>query len=784
MRQQLNRLPYIVSYICAFALGMKQLREPDMWWQLLAGEWMLENGTITRTDEFSYTMEGTKWINVKWLYEVLIALIERGFGPHGVMLLQALVNVAIVYLLIRIAKYLTKHLSTQLSTLYTTIAIVLFLAISEFRMAGRPEMVSHLLTVVYLFILWRSSKFEWKQLLWLIPLQCLWANMHEGYPVGMVLIGIYILGSAICYFLSKEKEQLEKVKRLAIVWVGMAVAILLNPNTIKLWLQPFEIFRQLKANKYTTELLSFTDDAYWTIQAKVHIGMLVAVCLFWLYKIVLKRKEVQWSGLLISYLLSIPVFAYLSLSANRNIPFAQIMLFPSIPVMILEVVDMIKLRDKQFYKTLAQRTAIISAIIAAAFYVTIVSNKYYEYTESSNRYGIHISLMHNPIGAADFIRENNLHGPAFSDYFVSSYLLWDLYPGFKSYIDLRDLDIFSEDFFDEYMELNNTPSRFYELDSTYTFNYIVFSTSQLKPLQQLLYWREGFNVVYVGPVATILLRQSEENVELNSNMGLKLFSWPLEPDEPGWAVTLTKLMNPKVAYEEEDYVYAPIYAGRYYNMVGNFNVTKKQILPALRGDLSENGEAYALLGESYMNFANYIQDSTARAARLDSAMDFFVKAESLDPQNTTAQLGLANMSIMKNDYKAAKEHIENYLAVDEEDDFIYFLSGICSRNIWDATKDDIQLKEVISDMETSLELNENNVKAYLYLAEAHWHLGDKKKAREYMRETTGNIAWMPSEEQMLQEMRKLTGIKNFESSQDLIVPDTSTGEHEHAGHTH
>ena len=66
MQKKYFTLPYIICYLCALALAMKQLREPDMWWQLLSGKWMLENGAITRTDVFSYTMAGQKWINVKW----------------------------------------------------------------------------------------------------------------------------------------------------------------------------------------------------------------------------------------------------------------------------------------------------------------------------------------------------------------------------------------------------------------------------------------------------------------------------------------------------------------------------------------------------------------------------------------------------------------------------------------------------------------------------------------------------------------------------------------------
>ncbi|MCB0699360.1 MAG: hypothetical protein H6551_02530 [Chitinophagales bacterium] len=796
MQKKYTRLPYIICYLTAFVLGMKQLREPDVWWQLLSGEWMLDNMAVTKTDEFSYTMEGARWINVKWLYEVVIAFLEKGLGPHGVLLLQALVNVAIVYLLLRLLTYFTKHLGEQVSTLFSTIAVLLLLALSEFRMAGRPEMVSHLLTVVYLFVLWRPNAFEWKRIAWLIPLQLLWANMHEGYPVGMVLIGAYIAGGLISYVVSKNKEYLQNVRKLTIVWGGMAVAILVNPNGIQLWKQPFEIYRQLGANKYTTELLSWTDPMYWTVQAKVHVAMIVAVMVFWVMKLVAARKQKETytsHPLLIGYLLTIPLFGYLSLSANRNIPFAQIMLFPTVPVMLLEVVRRLKLLDKPFYMAAAKRTMIVSAAIGGLFYISVVSNKYYEFTKSPNKYGMHISMLHNPTGAAEFIKRHNLKGPAFSDYFVSSYLLWDLYPDFKSFIDLRDLDVFSADFFNEYIEVYNRPKKFYDFDSTYKFNYIVFSTSQLQPLQQLLYWKEGFNLVYIDPVSTIMLREGELNNALNHDRDvIKLFTWPQQPIDPGWAEAITKLLNPAVSYEEEEQKYAPMYAGRYYNMVKNYNISIKQLLPAVQMDLADNSEALSTLAFAYLEFSNYVQDVATRDRKLDSASIMFEKSVELDPENKSTHLGLATLDVMRTNFSGAKKHLEKYIEQDNTNDFVYYLYGLCLRYEWKLSQNGVTVEDVIDAFKRSVDLNESNGKAHMYLADAYWEHGDKDLASKHIRPALEpDIPWSTDESEMLERLKKLTGVKSYSSSKELIAPteeqDSTTqeqDEHGHEGHNH
>ncbi|RYD58390.1 MAG: hypothetical protein EOP56_05605 [Sphingobacteriales bacterium] len=616
MKFKLEKLPLYLAYLVAFALGMKQMREPDIWWQILSGQWMLEHGAITRADMFSYTMQGTPWTNVKWLYEIFIAGLVNMLGPHGLVLLQAIVNVVIVLLIGKTAKFIARYFGKEAR--YSAIAIVAlaFLAIVEYRMASRPEMFSHLFCALYLYLFWKNPDLKWRGLIWLVPLQCLWANMHEGYPVGVVMIGVFAAGSFLSYLLSKEKDALQQAMRVSITLVASILVILLNPNTIVLWKQPFEIYRQVWANKYTTELYSWSQAEYWTIQAKAHIGLLVLALVYWGVQIAGIIKSKRINPVLAGYLLLVPAMGYLSLTANRNIPFAQIVLFPSIVLLLTDVAGRLA---KGNAEKQTRNAAIAVSLIAAIFYISIVNNSYYKATDSVNRFGAHVNMLHNPTGASAFIKDNKLQGPAFSDYFISSYLLWDLYPQFKSYIDLRDLDIFPASFFDNYMELHEHPEKFYSLDSQYNFNYVVVSTGQLVGMQRLLYWGKGYNLVYVDPVSAVFLKTNEVNRSVNENLSIqRLFTWPQEPDEPGWATAITKLMNPMNEYEEEDERYTSIQSAMFYNQVQNYPLAVK----LLKQDLgSFDGEAlgYSTLSSIYKDFAEHTPDATQKARRLDTA---------------------------------------------------------------------------------------------------------------------------------------------------------------------
>lgn len=756
MKLNATKVALILVALCAFAVGMKELREPDIWWQLLAGRWMIENGAVTHTDMFSYTMQGAQWINVKWLYEVIIALFEKAMGPEAVMLLQAIVNVAIVYFLYRVINYVSKNRGVQPSVLSLVISLLVFLAISEYRMAGRPEMISHLLAATYLFILWRNPSLPWKAILWFVPLQCLWANMHEGYPVGVVIIGTIVVGNMISFFITRDKAILQQTIRIGAVAILAVLAILCNPNGIVLWKQPFEIYRQVWANKYTTELYDYTVPQYWTIQAKWHITIFAIVALYWLVSIVnaFKQKNVKtfFTPVITSYLLVIPLLMYLSLTANRNIPFAQIAFIPSLPLALMSLVQLRAIRENKLLQTVSSKAGIVAIVAGAAFYISIISNAFYKFTDSPNKYGIHTSLLKNPTGAVEFIKQHNIKGPAFSDYFVSSYLLWSMYPDFKSYIDLRDLDVFPVKFFDEYFSLYEQPEKFSVLDEKYNFNYVVLNASQLAGLQFDLYWKEGYNLVYVDPVSVIFLKQNEQNKTINSNTSIqKLFTWPAIPENAAWASLLTKAMNPLYHnYEEDEEALQQVYASRFYNQVKNYKLS----MQVLKNASTDNVKSLVAIGQTYLQYAGAVQNPVEKKSKADTAEMYLKQALETDADEKTVHSSLGSLYALKGDFENAAHHIGIFLSMDKSGDYMYYLHGYCNRALWQAGDAD-RLDDVIKSMKASLRLNPNNGKAYLYMAEAYVAKCDNNNARIHLKDAikSGN-PWTVEEQKLLDKLRQ------------------------------
>ena len=215
----LPKISLIIVYLVAFALGLKQIHEPDLWWMFRTGEWMIQNGEIPTEDIFSFTHKGVDWISVKWLFELIAYSIASLLGPESMGILQGIVNLMVIFFFTRISVIISKsifNLEVSNSHPFIILCALFFLFSIDYRLVGRPEMFSHLLTIVYLWLYIKYKHRPGNFIYWLIPLQVLWVNMHEAYAVGMVLLLTFIGGEILDYLLSENKNK-QKLQTLVSV---------------------------------------------------------------------------------------------------------------------------------------------------------------------------------------------------------------------------------------------------------------------------------------------------------------------------------------------------------------------------------------------------------------------------------------------------------------------------------------------------------------------------------------------------------------------------------------
>ena len=156
--------------------------DPDTYWHLASGQWMLDHREILRTDIFSSTVSGQPYSVGEWLGEIVLTLVFNAGGWAGLAIFRALLVAIAAFFVARLSRRGGAPLVAAL--LVATWALVF----SKTRWTDRPAIFTFVLFPVVLDLLYSSRAGSRRALLWILPLILLWANLHGGYLIGVALV--------------------------------------------------------------------------------------------------------------------------------------------------------------------------------------------------------------------------------------------------------------------------------------------------------------------------------------------------------------------------------------------------------------------------------------------------------------------------------------------------------------------------------------------------------------------------------------------------------------------
>ncbi len=208
------------------ARSLAPVRDPDTWWHVMAGRYVLDHWTFSGPDPFSpfatepfVLHEWLPEIGLQWLYSV-------GGLPALAMALPMGVGAVSVALML-VARQRTSLIG---AALVTTLALV--------GMAGglsiRPQLVSVLLCLVF-SATWLASSADLRPRWWLVPLTWMWACSHGFWFVGVLVGVLAVLGAAL------NGAPWVRVRHLLAVAVASFAAALLTPAGPALLRTPFAV---------------------------------------------------------------------------------------------------------------------------------------------------------------------------------------------------------------------------------------------------------------------------------------------------------------------------------------------------------------------------------------------------------------------------------------------------------------------------------------------------------------------------------------------------------------
>ena len=486
-------------FVAIFSLAAVPPLDPDLWWHLANGRLMLATHGWPHADVFSFSAAGHPWIVHEWLADLGMFLAYRA---GGLPLLVA------IFALVVVAGAICLHALFRGSGLHPTAAVVLTFVgalAGSTAWGARPQLLNLLFTGLLVCYLQRYR--EGRLSAWYLPpFLWLWANLHSGFLVGLIISVLFLAGEAFDS-LRRAKAVDRRHKRLGVaILAGLALSFV-NPYGIDTVLFPLGT---LTSPLIQTNIQEWASPDFHSMAGLLFEGVLFILLL----GLATRRVRGRSSDFLLAAAL-----LYLALSSQRHVPLFVIASAPLVGRCAQALLEMAgtllpalpkrqpavaALRAHPIAVTRANRLA-LGAINLMLLVVVGVGMIAYRAIPNLQPAGETAALAAaEPVQAVDSLLA--LHRPLrlFNYYDFGGYALWRLYPvGGRVFIDGR-VEVYGPRVFGEYLAVSYLSTAWSNVLARYRPDAIMMPTNH--PLVTLLAADHDWKLLERDQVATVFTR--------------------------------------------------------------------------------------------------------------------------------------------------------------------------------------------------------------------------------------------------------------------------------------
>jgi hypothetical protein len=260
---------WLVPALATFAvastlkLGIRAVSDPDAWWHLKAGAYLLSKWQFSGPDPW-VPFSSRPFVLTEWLPEVVAQTGYSLFGLPAVAWLRCAAMLALLSALVWAARQTADPVPAIMAALAGLIG-------TGGSLSERPQLVSFVLLAITVGAWWKTAG-DLRPRWWLAPMTFLWACSHGMWGVG-VLIGLVVLAGLA---LDRRLDRRTAVRLIAVPALSV-VAAALTPVGPRLLLTPLEV--SSNAAQFVQEWQP-TDAR--NIFAAVTLGMIALALLPWI----------------------------------------------------------------------------------------------------------------------------------------------------------------------------------------------------------------------------------------------------------------------------------------------------------------------------------------------------------------------------------------------------------------------------------------------------------------------------------------------------------------------
>ena len=484
-------------------IALSSLTLFDFWWYLASGQRILQTHSIPKTDPFSYTAEGRPWVNHMWATQVLFTLLWEQWGRYALIGLKTATIVATFWVVLGTMRVRGVH-----PLLASAVTLLAAWTGAEFWHA-RPQMFTYLFVAVLIWLL-RPGWEHRRVLLALVPaLVVLWVNLHAGFMMAFLVIGLIGLGTALPALVDPARRPAGwRVAGLtALLGLMAVVASLLNPFGAHAILFPLEVVQS--APFMTSTIEWFPPNFHHRSFRALELMLLLLFPAFAWGRSRLGAADVAL----------VLVFANLGLTSVRHVPLFAIVAAPILADALQAALARTRRIDWAGIRAAVRRrlpslapalTAPGAPLVAgAALLVTAVSAHWAGMAQvPTNPLRLDLDEGRYPTRTMAFIRENRLPPRLFSVYAWGGYELFRLYPEYRMFMDGRT-HVYGPEVLKEFLDVVNVSPRWQTVLDKWQVQTIL--ALRASPLTETLRAQGGWRLVFNEREAVVFVRETDAN---------------------------------------------------------------------------------------------------------------------------------------------------------------------------------------------------------------------------------------------------------------------------------
>ena len=395
------------AFVVILCVIVRRGGDPDIFWHLVTGQWMVDHHQIVSHDLFTFTVAGKQWIDPEYTTEIIAYLVFKVGGLTLVSLAFGAVTF-IGFLLI------WRRVRLEMANMVVAAVVIGIAGLAGAAVWGpRPQMITFTFTCLELLWLDRYLRGKSRAIYWLPLVMIAWANLHGGFLFGLVPVGVAAFAEAV-HWVRRVDGDLHKrrTRNLILVFVGCVVAAAVNPNGIHLY--GYVIQPQFSGVQQSF-IAEWQSPNFHVLQERGFELMLLLVPIAFIF-----RRPSLWE-----VLLTLTV-SYLALSAVRH---SALFVAAETPLLIwsfsagwerMALAGHVRTRTARLGRDLA-----VGAV--AVLVVAVLGTAYFVHGTLSNQ--ARATAANFPVGASDWLAAHPAVGThMFNQYGWGGYLIDRFYP--------------------------------------------------------------------------------------------------------------------------------------------------------------------------------------------------------------------------------------------------------------------------------------------------------------------------------------------------------------------